>query len=396
MPPTIRTATDDDLEVCAHLVRRAFSVTPGQAPRADRPTVDTDRRLVAELDGRIVGHLGAWPLGHFLGGRRIDTAGISAVAVAPEARGRGVGSALVRAGLDAARERGEPLSSLFPLTRHVYRRHGYELAGTFPEVELSVDALNGLPAPAGDVTVEPGAPDDLDEMLALEQRLATTEPGMLARRRTFARRSLEPGEHGAIALARRAGRLTGYVVYGHDTTTETGAFYRLDVHELVGEDADTLRALWRVLGSSASAARTATAVVAPEDPLELWLPERAWRTRTESWRWMLRLVDPVAAVAARGWPAQVRGSCHLDVVDPTWPDRGGPYVLEVAGGEAVLEPGGDGRVRTDVGALASWFTGWATATRLVRAGRVTDATDGDLAFLDAATAGPTPWLRTFF
>ena len=102
--------------------------------------------------------------------------------------------------------------------------------------------------------------------------------------------------------------------------TRTRPFFRLEVKELVGRDADALRALWRVLGSSASAARTVSAVVAPEDPLDLLLPEQAWRVPTTTWRWMLRLVDPAAAIAARGWPDHVRGSRHLDLTDPTWPD----------------------------------------------------------------------------
>jgi predicted acetyltransferase len=396
VPVTIRPLTVDDREVAARLTFRAFTATPGQPFDADRPRVPDDRRVMAELDGRAVGHLGAWEFGHHLGGRRVATAGISAVVVAPEVRGRGVGGRLVRAGLEAARDRGEALASLFPLTRHVYRRHGFELAGAHPNVAIDTAALAALPE-APEVELTTGDSADLDRMLALERDLARTEPGMLDRPREFARATLRFGDHDHVVLAHRGGALTGYVVYGHGPASEDGAFYRLEVRELIGRDAPTLRALWRVLGSSSSAARTVEATVAPEDALELWLPERAWRARSVTWRWMTRLVDPVGAIAARGWPTAPRGACQLRLTDPVWPDLDGPWTLEFDGhGAAQLTRGGDGHVAVDIGALASWFTGWTSATRLTRYGRVTGADPADLHLLDAATTGPTPWVRSFF
>jgi predicted acetyltransferase len=50
----------------------------------------------------------------------------------------------------------------------------------------------------------------------------------------------------------------------------------------------------------------------------------------------------------------------------------------------------------DVGALAAWFTGYRSATSLAAYGRVTGADRTTLAALDAATTGPTPWVRAFF
>jgi predicted acetyltransferase len=393
----VRPYRADDADAVHRLAMRAFSSRPGTPIDPERPRVDDDRRLVAELDGRVVGHLGAWAFGQWFGGRRVAVAGISAVTVAPEVRGQRVGSTLVRAGLDAARDRGEPVATLFPLTRAVYRSAGFELAGAHPWATVTTAALARLPAPAPGLEVVPGGADDLDEMLALERELVRDEPGGLDRTATFAARSLRPGEHDFVVLVRRDGALVGYVVYGHDDA-ERGepTFFRLTVRELVGRDADALLALYRVLGSHASGGATVSLTVPPEDPLELWLPEQAWRTEGTAWRWMARLVDPADAVAARGWPAGVALRVELDVTDPLWPDAGGAWVLEVAGGEATLTRGGAGRVAVDVGALASWFTGYRTASSLVRYGRLHGADRDTLLAMDAATAGPTPWVRSFF
>lgn len=393
----VRPLDPADREAASQLSMRAFTATPNAPYDPDRVRVPDERRWVAEHDGRLVGHLGAWEFGHHLGGRRLATAGICAVVVAPEARGRGVGSAMLRAGLQAARERGDLLASLFPLTRGVYRAHGFELAGAHPVAVLDTTALATIAAPADDVVVTPGTVDDLPAMLALEAELTRAEPAGLDRGEVFGTRALTPGDDGTIVLARRGGELTGYLVYGHAPADSRGGFYRLDVTELVGRDADTLRALWRVLGSSHTAAPTATAVVAPEDPLELWLPERAWQAPPTTWRWMTRVLDPAGVVAARGWPVGIQAAVPLELRDPLWPEHDGAWVLELDGrGAGQLTRGGDGRVAIDVGALASWLTGWASATRLRRYGRLHGATAPDVAALDAATASATPWIRSFF
>lgn len=397
LPLEIRPFTEDDTDEVHVLAMRAFSSRPGTPVDPERPRVPNERRLVAELDGRVVGHIGAWELGQWFGGRRVPVAGVSAVVVAPEVRGQRVGSTLLRAGMEAALERGEPVATLFPLTRAIYRSHGFELAGEHPYATVTTAALAGLPAPSNEVRVLPGSADDLEEMAALDRALAPAEPGGLDRPTAFAARNLRPGEHDRVVLARRGDELTGYVVYGHEAA-EPGRdrFFRLEVRELVGRDADTLLALHRILGSHVSGAETVALPVAPQEPLELWLPEQAWRRPRTAWRWMSRLLGPSAAVAARGWPDHAEVACELDLVDPVWPDRGGAWTLEVSGGEGSLTRGGGGRVRVDVGALASWFTGYQSATRLARYGRLHGGDAATLTALDAATVGPVPWVRAFF
>jgi predicted acetyltransferase len=392
----VRTAGPDDHEGIQALVRHAFFAdlsAPGPEPAA--PTVPDERRLVA-VDGRdrVVGHLGVWELGHWLHGRRVPTGGVSAVVVDPTWRGRGVGSALLREGLEAMAARHEQLATLFALTRGVYRRHGFEVAGERPGLRLATAALLELPSPP-DVELAPATPDDVPAMAALEARLARDEHGMLARTESFARRALQvDGEHAAF-LARRDGRLVGHVVLAHRRGREQDELFRLEARELVAADEAAHRALLLLLGGHASGARTVELIARPE-PLELLLPERALHADPGSWRWMCRAVDLAGAVGSRGWPATARVEVDLDVADATLPANAGRWHLSVADGVGHLERGGSGRVRIDVGALTSLLTGWATPAVLRAAGRVDGATSADLEALTTATAGPTPWVRDFF
>ena len=56
-------------------------------------------------------------------------AGVAGVKVAPEERGRGIGTAMMAALLEEIGERGFPVSALFPTTAALYRAAGWERAG---------------------------------------------------------------------------------------------------------------------------------------------------------------------------------------------------------------------------------------------------------------------------
>ncbi|HEY7770881.1 ribosomal protein S18-alanine N-acetyltransferase [Longimicrobium sp.] len=82
--------------------------------------------LVAEMDGDVVGYAAAWTV--------LDQAELGNVAVAPEARGAGVGGALVDAVVDHVRDRGA--AELFlevrvsnEAAKSVYRQRGFTGVG---------------------------------------------------------------------------------------------------------------------------------------------------------------------------------------------------------------------------------------------------------------------------
>jgi predicted acetyltransferase len=111
---------------------------------------------------------------------------------------------------------------------------------------------------------------------------------------------------------------------------------------------------------------------------------------------MLRLVDAAQAIAARGYPPGVRATVALELADDECPANAGRFVLVVADGSGRLERGGRGDVRLGVGAFASLYSGWASAATLARTGLLAGAADADLAALDAAFAGSSPWLLDEF
>ena len=88
--------TTTDLAAC-HALRRAVFIEEQGVPEAEELDDQDDRAI----------HLLAWQDGRAVGSARIlldgDTGKIGRVCVLPEARGRGLGAALIRAALDVLR-----------------------------------------------------------------------------------------------------------------------------------------------------------------------------------------------------------------------------------------------------------------------------------------------------
>src|SRR5262249_32736837 len=109
----------------------------------------------------------------------------------------------------------------------------------------------------------------------------------------------------------------------------------IEVNWLVAGSARTAAALWGILGSHSTVTRTVRAYVGPNDPIG-WLIR--WRDAAISVRdrWMLRVIDPVAAIAGRGFPAAVHASVDLRLADAARPGNSGDYRLTVADGTGKL------------------------------------------------------------
>lgn len=105
---TIRTERAEDAAQVRHVTERAFG-QPVEAELVDklRHACAVSLSLVAE-DGAVVGHILFTPVGVEGAGRQVMGMGLGPMAVLPDRQRQGIGSQLVRRGLDILRERGCP------------------------------------------------------------------------------------------------------------------------------------------------------------------------------------------------------------------------------------------------------------------------------------------------
>jgi putative acetyltransferase len=129
MPVVIEPERPSDQDTIRQVVRAAFDPHVEVADlvdliRASREFV-AELSLVARLGGEVVGHV---MLSHAVleddDGVRREVLTLSPLAVAPAHQRQGIGSALVRAGLEAADARGEPLVVLEGSPQY-YPRFGF-------------------------------------------------------------------------------------------------------------------------------------------------------------------------------------------------------------------------------------------------------------------------------
>lgn len=106
----IRPENKADSETIHALLETAFE-TPGEARlvRKLNNAGQSTLSLVADIDHQIVGHIYFTPVTIEGEGVRLDAVGLGPLAVLPEFQGRGIGSALVRRGLDDLHRAGHRL-----------------------------------------------------------------------------------------------------------------------------------------------------------------------------------------------------------------------------------------------------------------------------------------------
>lgn len=367
----------------------------GQALNFDAPlmqfwldTIGWDNYRVAKVDGRVAAGLGIIGMGQWWGGRRVPLAGITAVGVAPEYRGAGIGAMLMQATLHEIRAAGTPISALYASTLGFYRSVGYERAGTRNVYELPIHAI-----PRGDHTL-PVVPLPTEER-ALPQRLhntqAPTTPGKLDRSSFSWERLLAvPGVLIRTYAVLHGNEPQGYVMFAQSDGQEQP----LRVRDFCALTPQAGQRLLTLLGDH----RTMVPGIAwggtPNDPIVTLLPEQSAKiTYTEDW--LLRIVDVAGALNARGYHPALRAELHLEVRDPVLHENSGRYVVQIADGAAQVERGGAGTITLDVRDLAAIYTAHHTPFERRYSGTISGPDDA-LALLGLVFAGPPPRMNDMF
>lgn len=390
----IRCLRVDDLEQAWALDQEAFNSSDERKQGFLRWE---PARLIGAFDGgRLVAMSGAIGFGQFFGGRSVPMGGLSSVAVAADRRGEGLAGRVVAPCLHAMRERGEAISSLYPATTTFYRSLGWEVAGSLAWRTLSPRHLAKLPRPSAG-RVRPANDADRPGIRACYARFARSASGLLDRPEAWWRFHEEDGGDRRVFVAEDDNDIAGYLVYRHrpGEYQDMGGPFGLAVADFVWNTRDAGLALWRVLGSSSTQVDRILYRSALEDAAALLLPEQDSNMLVDM-RWMTRVIHLERAVEARGFPVGVEVEVPLEVQDPQLPANAGRWVLHVHKRRARVERGGSGGVELDVGALSSLYTGWASTAALARAGRLRGGSDEARGALDAAFAGPVPWLLDEF
>ncbi|MEE9404320.1 MAG: GNAT family N-acetyltransferase [Algisphaera sp.] len=183
------------------------------------------------IDGQVVSHFGVWAYDMRVGAATVRCGGVGAVLTHPHFRKRGHLVKTAHASIDAMREAGHDLSSLFGINDY-YDRLGYVRA--FPSQQHRIQATD-LPAEKPASTIRKFKLVRREDTDALYNRTFADVTGT-AVRPTFTRAGNIRGEGYRWVDGRD--RLAGYVYIKHDSANR-----RLNCHEAVGDPTQVLRTL---------------------------------------------------------------------------------------------------------------------------------------------------------
>ena len=290
---------------------------------------------------------------------------------------------LMRAQLDDAHERGEPLAALWASEETIYGRYGYGLASFCGEITLPREytAFAHTFEPQGTVRfLEPE--EALEAIPAVFERIRHDWPGMFSRNRLWweNREIKDPEERREGAGPKRwiaherDGSIEGYAVYRHKPGWEHGSSVaELQVVEALGRTSQALRELWGYLLAVDWIATVKASLLPPDHPLFLLLATpRRMRYRMGDSLW-IRLVDVGAALSGRRYLDEA--TIVFDVSDDFCPWNDGRWKLENG---AAVRSDEEPDLRLSVQSLGSAFLGGVSFAALARAGRVEELKDGGL------------------
>ncbi len=352
---------------------------------------------------RYAGIYGTYPLQVTVPGpldslRQVPVNGLTWVGVHPDARRRGVLTAMIGHHLTLTREGAwSGLSALHASEPEIYGRYGYGVASLELTATLSRGATltaPGLDAAAAGVTTrmhDASDPEVVTRLHHLMHRSAAHRLGAVALPQRTLRRfvtdppqSVRDREPHRVLLATCDGVDVGYAVLQRTPKWENDVPQGLVVvwiHD--GDHAARLALLRRLLDLDLTAS-VRLRTLGPHDVVFDWAsPARNVAGSTADSLW-LRLANLPTALAARGYAR----ACDvvMDVTDTQVPDNAGRWRL-------VVTPGGHGTatrtqdpagVRLDVADLGSTYLGGRRLSRMLEAGRIEELSPGAVAALDAA------------
>src|SRR5215217_5133647 len=262
-------------------------------------------------DGRAVAGMSIIPMGHYFGGQSVPAGGITAVGVAPEQRGSGVGRWMLQQSLHELHRQGMPIATLYPATTAFYRRTGFERAAQRLLYDVPLAGIG-----VRDYTLEavPAGPGDYATIKQLYAQQAARTSAFLDRPEFYWNNILEPKDQRIYKfIAQRDGRPEGYVIFSHASWGET-----LKVNDIVALTPAAGRRLLTLLADHRSMTETMRLPGGPNDPLLFLMAEQKQKVGW-SLDLMLRIVDVTSALSTRGYAAGVNAELQLDLRDELLP-----------------------------------------------------------------------------
>jgi predicted acetyltransferase len=405
----VKTIDDGELRDWFDALSSAFFMTADPQAIADfrRPDVDLRRTWGAYDGDRIIATLRTFGTEMTVpGGAQIAADAVTSVATMATHRRRGALTSMMAASLQAAADRGDPISILIAARWPIYGRYGYG-----PATELAEYAIDTVIADFGELGreghlefVDPATGHALAP--ALFERFRLAQSGAIRRSyidfdREFGKRTMpgRPPWAGRVVVHRpaRDAEIDGYVRYHVDDHWEGMSPKNVAVvDDLVATTQSAYAALWKLCCDLDNVTTVKAAHRSVDEALPWMLADaRAVVQVSRSDIVWLRLLDVESALSARRY--LTTGNIVIEVHD----------ALDHAAGRYELQGGPDAAsctrttkpadIELTATTLGSAYLGGMSLQTMAAAGLVTEHRAGAVALADAMFKwNSVPWCNTWF
>jgi predicted acetyltransferase len=263
---TFRRAREEDVDRLVDIHASAFPDPRRPDARVRNftrnPLGELSDLRVAEEGGAVLAHGFLFPLSVWVGGACVPAGGVATVGVAPEARGKGVGSRLVEHLHAEARARGDAFTLLYPFRQVFYGRLGYATTSGYRRLRLHPASIPW----SCTLKARPATAPDLAAMTASWEHAARRGTGRLARSDRLWEARLSHERRVWLVVEGSRG-VEGYVAWTLEQS-EAHAETTLVVHEMSAATEDAERSLWGLVGAQRDQVVAVHADVAEGDPVD--------------------------------------------------------------------------------------------------------------------------------
>jgi predicted acetyltransferase len=413
----VRMAQEEDIEILARIGCESFPTGYGYDERIIRYRNNLRRAeediLVGEEDGEIVVALRGIPYTIWIAGAPIEMYGIASVSNALAARRRGHASELCIAAIKLGRERGFPVSILYPFRFNFYRKLGWGTLGELIEYNFHPGNLPNFPARKQTRRLQAS---DLPRVAACYQRFVERGNCLAERKMTFWQKwHNDINERKTIAMVYDCdGKITGYLNFefepGHHMLSQV-----LIVNELIYDDRESYQGLLGFLASLSDQITIARywaqrdegfhfMLNDPRDAKQPILDGLVSRVGQYGLSYMFRVLDVAAALSARPNYNNANGSISFQISDHQVAENHGGFRLTLADGKPqVTSPVNDAPINEQIACVtlsidifSQLYAGALSASRAYFLGLLeTDNVDA-LNWLDDVLRLPPPFLLDQF
>lgn len=378
-----------EIQRLGEIIRQCFGGSPNDWERYLNRIGAENFRVLRQGEKAIAG-LGIYHMGQWYGGKILSIAGIAAVGVPPEDRGKGIAYELLSRAIEELYQLGIPISVLYPATQALYRKVGYEQGGSFCRWELSTASIW---LQERNLSIYPVSPINYTIFEDIYNQQAQVNNGNLVRHRAIWEQVLEPPKEEAIYayLIGSENEPEGYIIFTQNREKQESA---IEIRDWAILTASAAKRLWTFLGDHRSQIGKISWRGSPFDPFLLLLPEQTAKI-VDLMNWMLRIIDVPSALSKRGYPMGLEAELHLEVRDDLLAANNGKFCLCVSEGRGEVTKGGKGTFQIDIRSLASLYTGFLTPQQLRLLDRL-KATQEDLETARLLFSGSHPWMADFF